>query len=125
MAIDHEALRKLLDIVGGDPEDLAEFIEDFLEIAPTLVTQMQEGFAAEDWDKVRIAAHTLKSNAKDLGAPALSELCKTLEDQCKANSASDSGLLIDEISEETKVATDGLAAIDPTRLTSAPTGQIG
>lgn len=116
MAIDTEALKKLLDIVGGDPDDLAEFIEDFVEIAPNLVTEMQEGSASGDWEKVRIAAHTLKSNAKDLGAPALSELSKTLEDLCKTGAAADSSALIDQIAEETTMATTALSSIDPSAL---------
>ncbi len=116
MAIDHDALKKLLDIVGGDPEDLAEFIEDFVEIAPGLVSDMRAGLSADDWDKVRIAAHTLKSNAKDLGAPELSELSKTLEDQCKSGNTAESSALIDQIAVQTTAATAGLSAIDPTTL---------
>ena len=109
IAIDHEALKKLLDIVGGDPEDLAEFIEDFLEIAPSLVEELKDGSGAGDWEKVRIAAHTLKSNAKDLGAPALSELSKALEDQCKTGATDECGPLIEQIAQESKAATAELA----------------
>jgi len=116
MAIDRDALKKLLDIVGGDPEDLAEFIEDFVEIAPELVTQMRDGAASGDWEKVRIAAHTLKSNAKDLGAPDLSELSKTLEDQCKSGNTSECGSLIEQIAQQTDAATSGLSGIDPAAL---------
>lgn len=116
MAIDHDALKKLLDIVGGDPEDLAEFIEDFVEIAPGLVAEMRVGSDAGDWDKVRIAAHTLKSNAKDLGAPELSELSKRLEEQCKTGRTLESGDVIEQIAEHTKAATAGLSEIDPAAL---------
>ncbi len=116
MAIDHAALKKLLDVVGGDPEDLAEFIEDFQEIAPSLVADMQAGKAGSDWEKVRIAAHTLKSNAKDLGALTLSDLSKTLEEHCKAGTAAESVSLIDQIAQETQDATAGLALVDPEAL---------
>ncbi|WP_415401742.1 Hpt domain-containing protein [Tateyamaria sp. SN3-11] len=116
MAIDHDALKKLLDIVGGDPEDLAEFIEDFIEIAPNLVAEMRDGSSAADWEKVRIAAHTLKSNAKDLGAPDLSELSKALEDQCKTGNTAESVVLIDQIAAQTTAATAGLSEIDPATL---------
>ena len=116
MSIDRDALKKLLDIVGGDPEDLAEFIEDFLEIAPDLVGDMKAGQSAGDWDKVRIAAHTLKSNAKDLGAPKLSELSKALEDQCKAGETAESGDLTENIEQEMTQAIAGLGDIDPSAL---------
>ncbi|WP_299590629.1 Hpt domain-containing protein [uncultured Tateyamaria sp.] len=116
MAIDQNALKKLLDLVGGDPEDLAEFIEDFLEIAPTLVADMQAGVTAQDWDKVRIAAHTLKSNAKDLGALDLSDLSKTLEAQCKAGDTDTSGALVDQIAQQSTADTAALAEIDPATI---------
>jgi len=116
MTIDADALKKLLDLVGGDPADLAEFIEDFQDISPGLVADMQAGQAAGDWETVRIAAHTLKSNAKDLGAPALSELSKSLEDMCKSGATEGRGALIAKIADAQATATEALANIDPAAL---------
>ena len=116
MTLDLNALKKLLDLVGGDPEDLAEFIEDFQESAPSLVADMKAGQAEGDWEKVRIAAHTLKSNAKDLGAPTLSDLSKALEDTCKSGLSDGAGSLSDQISEDRTAATAALSEPDPAAL---------
>ena len=79
--IDTAALKKLLDVIGGDPEDLAELIEDFNAIGPELVEKIRTSGNVSDWDNMRIAAHTLKSNAREMGATQLATLCETLEHQ--------------------------------------------
>ncbi|MEM6306048.1 MAG: Hpt domain-containing protein [Pseudomonadota bacterium] len=113
MTIDTHALAKLRDLVGGDPEDLAEFIADFSDIAPALVAEMTAGQAAQDWEKVRVAAHTLKSNAKDLGAADLSELSKTVEFRCKEGQTEGLAPLIAQIDTATQQAVAALNQIDP------------
>lgn len=116
MTIDLTALKKLMDLVGGEPEDLEEFIEDFSEIAPGLVADMNSGLNAQDWDKVRISAHTLKSNAKDLGAPALSKLCETLEHDCRNQTYANAPELISEIGSAQTTALLELAQINPAEI---------
>ena len=70
MTIAREALHKLFDVIGENPDLLAELIESFLEEAPLLLDQMQR--AADSSDRVVLgrAAHTLKSSARDFGADA-------------------------------------------------------
>lgn len=116
MTIDVTALKKLMDLVGGEPEDLEEFIEDFTEIAPDLVADMRHGLDAQDWDKVRISAHTLKSNAKDLGAPALSKLCETLEHDCRDQAYANAPELVAEIGTAQMAALAALAQINPAEI---------
>ena len=79
MTIAREALHRLFDVIGENPDSLAELIESFLEEAPLLLVQMQG--AADSRDRVVLgrAAHTLKSSARDFGADQLSSLCETLE----------------------------------------------
>ena len=77
--IDHSALRRLLEVVGNDKDELAELFGDYLEDAPDLARRMMEAAAEEKRDVYRIAAHTLKSNAKDFGAIRLGELCAEAE----------------------------------------------
>jgi HPt (histidine-containing phosphotransfer) domain-containing protein len=81
--INVEALRRLLDAIGGDPEDLDELFEDYRSEAPDLAAQISGAAAAGDIEMLRIAAHTLKSNARDFGAMQLSALCEDLEHECR------------------------------------------
>ena len=81
--IDIAALKKLKDMIGGDTEDLMELVDDFVSGFPDQVGQMQDQMAQQDWGALRIAAHSCKSNARDVGATALSGLCAELELQCR------------------------------------------
>lgn len=81
--IDTAALAKLKDIIGGESDDLAELIDDFVTAFPDQAALMKKQAAAEDWSSLRISAHSCKSNARDLGATELSALCAELELQCK------------------------------------------
>lgn len=66
-------------IIGGSQDDLNELISDFLEDAPLQIAAMQRAKGEAALEIVRRAAHTLKSNCRDLGALAMSQLCAELE----------------------------------------------
>ncbi len=109
--IDIAVLARLLNVVGGDPEDLQELIEDYMEIAPGLAADIRAGAAAGDWKAARIAAHSLKSNARDMGAIHLSNLCAALEQQCKEGNVASPEEAIAAIEEQEAVARQALATI--------------
>lgn len=88
-AIDRAALRRLLDVIGGDPEDLAELLEDYRTAAPELAAGIAAAAVDGDLERMRIAAHTLKANARDFGALRLSSLCAELERECRAGAVAD------------------------------------
>jgi len=77
--LDRKALSDLQAVIGGDRADLEELISDFIEDAPRQLAQMAQAGAAQDLDAVRRGAHSLKSNARDLGAVAFAQLCAELE----------------------------------------------
>lgn len=81
--IDIAALKKLKDLIGGETEDLAELVEDFIASFPVQVLRMRAESGAQDWPALRISAHTCKSNARDLGATTLFQLCAALELACE------------------------------------------
>lgn len=87
--IDRAALRRLLDVIGGDPADLNGLLEDYRSAAPELASQIGSAAASGDLDALRIAAHSLKSNARDFGAMRLSILCDDLERDCRNGAVSD------------------------------------
>jgi HPt (histidine-containing phosphotransfer) domain-containing protein len=82
------ALAELREMVGGDPEFLAELIDTFLDDGRKLVADMQTTAAAGDAPELRRAAHTLKSNCRTFGASALADLCQEIEEQAAAGSLS-------------------------------------
>jgi response regulator RpfG family c-di-GMP phosphodiesterase len=77
--LDSVALERLRKTVGGDAVVLAELIDSFLEDAPQLMTTLRQASEKGDATGLRLAAHSLKSNAADFGAMRLSNLCKELE----------------------------------------------
>lgn len=81
--IDPRALERLMETLGGDPADLADIIESFLEEGPTLLASMQQAIAAGDGGMLKRAAHSLKSNARDLGAEKLASMCQAVESGIK------------------------------------------
>jgi signal transduction histidine kinase/DNA-binding response OmpR family regulator/HPt (histidine-containing phosphotransfer) domain-containing protein len=94
MAFDPAALDKLLDLIGGDKEGLAELIGSFLSDTPNLLADLRRALATNDAELLRRAGHTIKSTSRDFGAMALSRLGKQLEDLGKANSLAGAAELV-------------------------------
>jgi HPt (histidine-containing phosphotransfer) domain-containing protein len=110
--INPAALQRLLDVIGGDREDLQELLDDYLETAPRLVAEIRAGAEARDPDAMRIAAHTLKSNAREFGAMKLSALCQDLEHACRDKTVTEPLAAADEIEAEERAASAALAGTD-------------
>lgn len=81
MAIDRQALAKLQDMIGGEESDLVEIIASFLDEGPTLLAALQSSAQTSDLELMRRSAHSLKSNARDMGASELADICARIEDQ--------------------------------------------
>lgn len=84
MAIDRQALDKLREIVGGEEADLVELVYSFLEEAPGIAETLTRSLENSDVSAMRRAAHSLKSNARDMGARELADLCAAIEARCAA-----------------------------------------
>ncbi len=102
--IDRSALRRLLELIGGDPEDLRDLLRDYQDQAPELASRISAAARSDDLDALRIAAHTLKSNARDFGAMRLSAMCEDLEQECR------SGAVADPVSKAEAIASEEAAA---------------
>ena len=108
MTIVRAALDKLLELIGGDPNSLAELIESFLDESPMLVEQMQRAANVGDQKSLGRAAHTLKSSARDFGADQLSVLCQALEKSCKGGMPEDAATPVNAIAAECVLAQQDL-----------------
>jgi len=85
-ALDPGTLRQLR-AQFGDEAIVDELIETFLRDAPQLVA----GLRANGPEEVRRAAHTLKTNARTLGAVELGRLCEELEALARADALNGGG----------------------------------
>jgi signal transduction histidine kinase/CheY-like chemotaxis protein/HPt (histidine-containing phosphotransfer) domain-containing protein len=81
--VDPAALARLQEMMGGDPTHLYELIDGFLADAPGLVADLRRGVEAGDAPAVRLAAHSLKSNAAEFGALTLRDPNRALEQAAK------------------------------------------
>jgi len=63
----------------GKPDILARIVNMYMEKSPELISAIHEGVAANDCDKVKMAAHTLKSSSAYVGASAMAEACSRVE----------------------------------------------
>jgi HPt (histidine-containing phosphotransfer) domain-containing protein len=110
-AIDLAALRRLLDVIGGDPDDFAELVDDYVAGAPDLTAEIRSAASSTDWATVCRAAHTLKSNARDFGAMRLATLCASLETASRQGRLESPESVISEIEIEEAAARQALRKI--------------
>jgi len=75
--IDLATFEALKEAAGGD--FVLELVDTFLVEAPAMLDDLRSALAAEDADRFRRAAHSLKSNSMTFGALALGAMAKSLE----------------------------------------------
>ena len=96
--IDLKALEAFQELMGeGGGEMVVELIELFLEDTPGLLAEMRLGVADGDREKLRRAAHSLKSSAATLGLSALSALCQGLENLGRSDQFEEATERIEEV----------------------------
>jgi HPt (histidine-containing phosphotransfer) domain-containing protein len=76
-SIDAARFAELQATAGAD--FVVELIDTFLEEAPGIVAELRAARAAQDADRFRRAAHSLKSNANTFGALPLGTLAREIE----------------------------------------------
>jgi CheY-like chemotaxis protein len=94
--LDMAALGNLLELIGNDPEFLAEMIDSYLETTPPLLVELNQSLDKGDAVTFRRAAHTLKSGSADFGAMTLSRLCGQLEEMGKAGTLEGAEVLVSQ-----------------------------
>ena len=80
--LDFSVLATLRDLSEpGLPDPVVELIDLFMEDAPDRLHAMQTSLDRRDAEALKIAAHSLKGSAKNLGAKPLGRICAELEQQ--------------------------------------------
>jgi two-component system sensor histidine kinase/response regulator len=85
--IDQSVLDVIRDMEDeDDPDMLNEIIGLYLDKSAELLQSLQAAIANKDAESMRVAAHTLKSSSANVGARALSDLCRELEELGRSGS---------------------------------------
>ena len=98
-ALDYAVLDELRESVG-DPDFLAELIDDFAADAQGQLEMLREAAASGDAIGARRAAHTLKGNSLTFGGKELASLCQKAETTAGAGDLEAVLAGVDEIDRE-------------------------
>ena len=83
-----------------DPDMLAEIIGLYLDKSAELLQSLQAAVANKDAESLRIAAHTLKSSSANVGARALADLCRELEELGRSGSLDNAATRLSHLYDE-------------------------
>jgi HPt (histidine-containing phosphotransfer) domain-containing protein len=82
-AIDAAAFAHLLEITGGEIEFVDELVDTYLEDGAQMVEGLRDAAARGAVDDLVRPAHSMKSSSINVGALALGEQCRTLEEAAR------------------------------------------
>jgi len=106
--LDHDMLEELKDIME---DEFLELLKAFLSDSETRITSLGSAYAANDHVNARNIAHSFKGSSSNIGARALSQLCKELEAIALAGDISDAGALIESVEAEYRCVYTELMAV--------------
>ena len=78
--IDTEQLAELKEVLE---DEFSVLIDTYLTDAKLRLNLIKNGIATQDYEAVRLAAHSLKGASANLGALVLAQICEKLEHDCK------------------------------------------
>lgn len=103
--LDDNKFNELNDILG---DDFTEIVNEFSNIVPESLINIDSALKSGDTEKVFMEAHTLKSSSGNLGLSRFSHLCAILEEQARNNIMSEAETQLDLINTE---FTEGVNAL--------------
>ncbi len=110
MTLDPEAMTRLLDITGGDQGFVDELIDTFIEDATTQIDALRAAASASDAEAIVRPAHSLKSNAANVGATELGDLARGLEADGRTGAVPDVDARVASVEKEFAAVRDALLA---------------
>lgn len=84
--LEREALNDLLAMTGGDATLFVELLDTFLTDADQYLGELDDALLTGDHAALQRPAHSLKSNAMNVGATRLAELSRSLEMDARTGS---------------------------------------
>jgi two-component system, sensor histidine kinase and response regulator len=98
--LDPEALAELRALGAADPEFVPTCLRLFLHAVPERAGALQAGATAGDAGALRAAAHALRGSAQYIGARALVERCRRVEQLARAGDLAGATAECEEIGPE-------------------------
>jgi two-component system, sensor histidine kinase and response regulator len=98
--IDLKVLEGILTLGGGGPELLARMVDLYVQDGPQRIATIRDAMARGDGRAAARAAHAFKSACANVGAAALTELCKRLESHCRGGATAGAEALADAVEDE-------------------------
>ncbi|MHC2145007.1 Hpt domain-containing protein [Pseudomonas sp. 210_17 TE3656] len=92
--IDHEVLSGLQEVME---DDYLTLLDTFLKDSEVRLSQLHKATSPEE---LGYAAHSFKGSSSNMGAKALAELCRQLEERVKQPPLNDIEVLINQIDQE-------------------------
>lgn len=86
-----ESLRQLTP--PGEPDVLTEILSVFLTEVPRRIDRLSAAWRDGDAAEVQRAAHSLKGSSGNIGADAMSEICRKIDERAKAGDLDVEGLI--------------------------------
>ena len=110
--LDREALDRVRALQrGGEPSVLNRLIDIYLDNSAQLVSDLENGIAANDPKAVTINAHSLKSSSANLGANRLADICRQVEENGRAANLDNISVLFDQLSSELAEVCEALTMV--------------
>ena len=106
--IDTEQLAELKEVLE---DEFSVLIDTYLTDAKLRLNLIKNGIATQDYEAVRLAAHSLKGASANLGAVILAQLCEKLEHDCKVGEYGSGSLLENQIAAEIIIVSEVLTKL--------------
>jgi HPt (histidine-containing phosphotransfer) domain-containing protein len=108
--LEREALNELLAMTGGDAALFVELLDTFLTDADQFLGELDAAVTADDHAALQRPAHSLKSNALNVGATRLAELSRAIEMDARAGSVPSAEDRVAEVRAELAVVREAVAS---------------
>jgi len=87
--IDQDAFDRLVEMTGGELDFVDELVDTYIEDGRSQVDGLRAALDRGDTEAVVRAAHSLKSSSVNVGALALGDRCRTLEEAARDGAVAD------------------------------------
>ena len=110
MPLDPAAMTRLLDITDGDQGFVDDLIDTFIEDATAQIDALRAAAGGDDAEAIVRPAHSLKSNAANVGATDLESLARGLEADGRTGDVADMDARVASVEAEFTAVRDALLA---------------